>query len=61
VNKPMLPVVVHGTKGWAAIEAAEAGLKRLGLEPTREVCTLAGKEGAKKIYAKVRDIEKGEK
>lgn len=61
VNKPMLPVVVHGTKGWVAIEAAEEGLKKLGLEPTREVCTLAGKEVAKKIYAKVRDIEKGEK
>ncbi len=58
VNKPMLPVVVYGTKGWSAIEAAEAGLKKLGMEPTREVCTLPGKEGAKAIYKKVREVEK---
>jgi len=61
VNKPMLPVIVHGTKGWAAIEAAEAALAKHGLEPTRQVCTLPGQEGAAKIYAKVREIEKKEK
>jgi succinate dehydrogenase / fumarate reductase iron-sulfur subunit len=57
VNKPMLPVIVHGTKGWAAIEAAEAGLKKHGMEPTRQVCSLPGQSGAEKIYAKVREIE----
>ncbi|HAI70131.1 MAG TPA: succinate dehydrogenase/fumarate reductase iron-sulfur subunit [Gammaproteobacteria bacterium] len=61
VNKPMLPVIVHGTKGWAAIESAEAALAKHGLEPTREVCTLPGQEGAAKIYAKVREIEKQNK
>lgn len=61
VNKPMLPVVVNGTKGWTAIEAAEADLKKHGVEPTREVCTLPGQEGTAKIYAKVREIEKQEK
>jgi len=61
VNKPMLPVVVHATKGWAAIEEAEAALAKHGLEPTRKVCTLPGQEGAAKIYAKVREIEKQNK
>jgi succinate dehydrogenase / fumarate reductase iron-sulfur subunit len=58
VNKPMLPVVVYGTKGWEAVEAAENGLKKFGLEPTREVCTLPGQSSAAKIFAKVREIEK---
>jgi len=61
VNKPMLPVVVYGTKGWEAIEAAEIGLKKLGLKPTRQVCTLPGQDGAAKIYAKVRKIEERER
>ncbi len=61
VNKPMLPVVVNGTKGWTAIEAGEAALEKHGLAPTRQVCTLPGQEGAAKIYAKVRQIEKKEK
>lgn len=61
VNKPMLPVVVHGTKGWANIEAAEASLAKHGVEPTRQVCTLPGQEGAAKIYAKVRETEQQEK
>lgn len=61
VNKPMLPVIVNGTKGWAAVEAAEAALEKHGVEPTRQVCTLPGQESAAKIYAKVREIEKEEK
>ncbi|MCK5719536.1 MAG: succinate dehydrogenase/fumarate reductase iron-sulfur subunit [Thiomargarita sp.] len=61
VNKPMLPVIVNGTKGWAAIEAAEAGLKKHGMEPTRQVCTLPGQKVTAKIYAKVREIEAKEK
>ncbi|MBK1723982.1 succinate dehydrogenase/fumarate reductase iron-sulfur subunit [Thiocystis violacea] len=61
VNKPMLPVAVYGTKGWDAIEAAEASLTRHGMEPTRRVCTLPGQEGAARIFEKVREIEQGEK
>jgi succinate dehydrogenase / fumarate reductase iron-sulfur subunit len=57
VNKPMLPVVVFGTRGWDAIEAAEAGLVKHGIEPTREVCTLDGTDGAAKVFQKVREIE----
>ena len=57
VNKPMLPVVVFGTRGWDAIEAAENGLKKHGIEPTRRVCTLDGKDGAAKVFEKVREIE----
>ncbi len=61
VNKPMLPVVVYGTKGWTAIEAAETGLQKLGLKPTREVCTLPGQEVAARLYAAVRKREKAKK
>ncbi len=58
VNKPMLPVIVNGTKGWAAIEAAEVGLKKHGLEVTRQVCKLPGQSGSAKVYSKIREIEK---
>lgn len=61
VNKPMLPVIVNGTKGWTAIEAAEAYLESKGIEPTRQVCTLPGQESAAKIYAEVRKIETQDK
>ncbi len=61
VNKPMLPVIVNGTKGWGAIEAAEADLESVGIKPTRQVCTLAGQSSAAKIYAEVRKIETKEK
>ncbi|OAD20168.1 Succinate dehydrogenase/fumarate reductase iron-sulfur protein [Candidatus Thiomargarita nelsonii] len=54
-------MVVNGTKGWAAIETGEAALEKHGLEPTRQVCTLPGQDGAAKVYAKVREIEKKEK
>ncbi len=57
VNKPMLPVVVFGTRGWDAIEAAEKGLEKHGIEPTRRVCTLDGKDGAAKVLEKVREVE----
>ena len=57
VNKPMLPVVVYGTKGWDAIEAAENTLEKHGLVPTRRVCTLEGQEGGARIFDKVREIE----
>ncbi|QQO56249.1 MAG: 4Fe-4S dicluster domain-containing protein [Thiohalocapsa sp. PB-PSB1] len=57
VNKPMLPVVVFGTRGWDAIEAAEAGLRKHNIKPTREVCTLDGKDGAAKVFEKVREVE----
>lgn len=60
VNKPMLPVVVFGTKGWDSIEAAEAAMTRHGMEPTRRVCTLPGQEGAARIFEKVREIEERE-
>lgn len=60
VNKPMLPVVVFGTKGWDAIESAEAALTKHGMEPTRRVCTLPGQDGAAKIFERVRQIEEGE-
>ncbi len=57
VNKPMLPVVVFGTKGWEAIEVAEAALTKQGLEPTRRVCKLPGQEGVEGIFGRVRAIE----
>ncbi|MBL3600345.1 MAG: succinate dehydrogenase/fumarate reductase iron-sulfur subunit [gamma proteobacterium endosymbiont of Lamellibrachia anaximandri] len=61
VNKPMLPVIVNGPKGWAAIEAAENYLKKHGIEPTLQVCTLGGQSSTQKIYDKVKELEsKGE-
>jgi succinate dehydrogenase / fumarate reductase iron-sulfur subunit len=59
VNKPMLPVIVNGTKGWTAVEAAEAGLRKFGITPTRTVCSLPGKDTARKIYKAVDEIEEG--
>jgi succinate dehydrogenase / fumarate reductase iron-sulfur subunit len=61
VNKPMLPVIVNGPKGWAAIEAADAYLKKHGIEPERQVCTLGGQSQTQKIYDRVAELEsKGE-
>ncbi len=61
VNKPMLPVLVNGPKGWAAIEAADNYLKAHGIEPTHQVCNLDGQSSTQKIYERVKSIEsKGE-
>ncbi len=57
VNKPMLPVIVNGPKGWAAIEAADNYLKKHGIEPTRQVCMLGGQSSTQKIYDKVKELE----
>lgn len=61
VNKPMLPVIVNGPKGWAAIEAMDNYLKKHGMTPERQVCYLDGQDSTKKIYDKVKELEaKGE-
>ena len=61
VNKPMLPVIVNGPKGWAAVEAADNYLQKHGMEPERQVCFLPGQDSAQKIYDKVKELEsKGE-
>jgi succinate dehydrogenase / fumarate reductase iron-sulfur subunit len=57
VNKPMLPVIVNGPKGWAAIEAADNYLKKHGIEPERQVCTLDGQSSTQKIYDMVKELE----
>lgn len=60
VNKPMLPVIVNGPKGWAAVEAADNFLKKHGIEPERQVCHLPGQGSTQKIYAKVKQLETNE-
>jgi succinate dehydrogenase / fumarate reductase, iron-sulfur subunit len=57
VNKPMLPVIVNGPKGWAAVEAADNYLKKHGIEPTHQVCTLDGQSSTQQIYDKVKELE----
>ncbi len=57
VNKPMLPVIVNGPKGWVAIEAADNYLMKHGIVPERQVCTLDGQSSTQKIYDKVSDLE----
>jgi succinate dehydrogenase / fumarate reductase, iron-sulfur subunit len=57
VNKPMLPVVVNGPKGWAAVEMADNFLKKHGIEPERQVCHLPGQNSTQKIYATVKKLE----
>jgi len=57
VNKPMLPVIVNGPKGWAAVEAADNYLAKHGIEPTHQVCTLDGQNSTQKIYDKVKELE----
>lgn len=61
VNKPILPVIVNGPKGWAAIEMADAYLTKHGIEPERQVCTLDGQNQTQNIYDRVAELEsKGE-
>jgi succinate dehydrogenase / fumarate reductase iron-sulfur subunit len=56
VNKPILPVVVNGPKGWAAVEAEEGYLRKYGLTHSLQVPTLPGQPHVARIYQRVREL-----
>ena len=57
VNKPMLPVVVNGPRGWAAIEAEAAFMNAHGVEHGLVVATLPGQPMAARIHERALEIE----
>ena len=57
VNKPMLPVVVNGTRGWVAVEQEDDYLRAHGVEPVREVRRLPGQPWVAKLAQQVEELE----
>jgi succinate dehydrogenase / fumarate reductase iron-sulfur subunit len=56
VNKPILPVIVNGPKGWAAVEAEEAYLRKHGATPSLNAPKLPGQPHVARIYQRVREL-----
>jgi len=56
VNRPILPVLVNGPKGWAAVEAEEIYLRKHGVTHSLQVPRLPGQEHAARTYRRVREL-----